>query len=79
MKQPVRRRFWIEIAAAATSLVLLVLTLVWEAWIELLFGVSPDGGTGELEWVIAGVTLAATLVFLALARIEWRRAAVQPA
>ena len=79
VKQPVRRRFWVEMAAGIVSFVLLALTLVWEEWIELLFGVSPDGGSGELEWVIAGGTIGATLVFLALARIEWRRAVVQPA
>ena len=79
MKQPVRRRFWIEIAAAAVSFVLLALTLVWEEWIELLFNLSPDGGSGELEWVITGVTLVATVTFLFLARVEWRRAAMQPA
>ena len=79
MSQQVRGRFWIEIAAATVSLVLLVLTFVWEEWIELLFGVSPDAGSGALEWSITGLTLALTIVFLALARVEWRRAAVQPA
>jgi hypothetical protein len=79
VKQPVRRRFWVEMAAGIVSFVLLALTLVWGEWIELLFGLSPDAGSGELEWLITGATLALTVVFLALARVEWRRAAMQPA
>lgn len=81
MKQPVRRRFWIESAAAVVSFALLALTLVWDEWIELAFNVSPDGGDGELEWVLTGVALVATVVFVLLARVEWRRAATaaQPA
>jgi hypothetical protein len=79
MKQPVRRRFWIEVAAATASLALLALTLVWDEWIELAFHVSPDGGSGELEWAVSGMTLVLTVVFLALARLEWRRTAPQPA
>ena len=79
MKRQLRGRFWAEAGMAALSLGLLLLTLVWDEWIELLFGVNPDGGSGELEWLVAGVTVIVTIAFLALARIEWRRAAAQPA
>jgi hypothetical protein len=79
MRQQMRRRFWIELAAAAVSFALLALTLAWEEWIELLFGVSQDSGSGALEWSITGLTLLCTVAFLLLARIEWRRAAPQPA
>jgi hypothetical protein len=79
MKRQVRRRFWVEIALAAISLLLLAMTLVSEEWIELIFGVSPDAGSGALEWSLTGLTFALTVVFLILARFEWRRAAVQPA
>ena len=79
MRRQVRGRFWIEAGLAALSLGLLVLTFVWDEWIEILFGVSPDGGSGELEWLVAAVMVIVTVAFLVLARLEWRRAAVQPA
>ena len=77
MKQQVRRRFWIEVILAAVNVALLALTVVWTEWIELVFHVDPDAGSGELEWAIAGVTLVLTLVFSMLARLEWRRASLQ--
>jgi hypothetical protein len=39
-------------AAAVVAGLLAVLTLVNPAWIEATFGADPDGGGGELEWVI---------------------------
>jgi len=66
-------RFWIEVALALVTAGLFVLTLVSREWIELLLGVSPDGGDGSLEWAIVGVLLVATLTFTLLARAEWRR------
>ena len=69
------RRFWIEAGLAAITAILLVVTLVSREWIEIVFGVDPDGGDGSLEWVIVGVLLAASLIFSAMARAEWRRSA----
>jgi hypothetical protein len=68
-----RTRFWIECALANLSGALVVLTLLWKDWIELAFGVDPDAGSGLLEWTIVGLTLGLTLIFVTLARIEWRR------
>ena len=67
-----RTRFWMEAALAGLSCVLMILAFAWPEWIELLFGVDPDGGSGELEWAIAGVLLVATAAFSALARRDWR-------
>lgn len=77
MTSPVRIRFWIEAALALLTATLFVLTLISREWIEVLFGVDPDGGDGSLEWAIVSVLLAATVVFSGLAGIEWRRAASQ--
>ena len=74
MKQPLRLRFWLEAATAAVTGILFVVTLLWENWIELVFGVEPDAGSGALEWLIVAVLLAATLALAGLARREWRRA-----
>jgi hypothetical protein len=77
MGRTVRIRFWIEAALASLAAGLLVLTLILREWIELLFGVDPDGGDGSLERAVVAVLLVATVVFAWLARVEWRRAASQ--
>jgi hypothetical protein len=66
--------FWIEAILAGASVLFLILTLLWEDWIEIVFGVSPDGGSGSLEWTIVIVCVLSAAVFAALARNEWRRA-----
>ena len=74
MKRHLTPNFWIEAILAAASALLLVLTLVWEDWIEIIFGVDPDNHSGSLEWLIVIVCLCITIVFSVLARQEWRRA-----
>jgi hypothetical protein len=57
---------------------LLVLTLVWKDWIEIVFDVDPDRHSGSLEWLIV-VALAATTISLVIAgRSEWRRPRLAP-
>ena len=68
-----RMRFWIEVGLAVSSGVLLVLTLVAREWIELIFGLDPDGGSGSLEWLIVACLALLTLAFGAVARREARR------
>jgi hypothetical protein len=69
----------VEVALASMTAALLLLTLVSREWIEVLFGVDPDGGDGSLEWALVGALLVSTVVFTALARLEWRRAATREA
>jgi hypothetical protein len=73
METRVRTRFWIEVGLGVASALVLVLTLITREWIELIFGVDPDGGSGALEWLIVAVLVLLTLVFGALARRERRR------
>ncbi|HEY0583852.1 MAG TPA: ABC transporter permease [Chloroflexota bacterium] len=77
MKQKLRPLFWIEALLALGNAVLLLMTLLWKDWIEIVFRVDPDAGSGAVEWLIVGVTLLLTIAFLALARTEWRRTATQ--
>jgi len=74
MKQ-VRRRFWIELAAAAASALALLATLLWSEWIELVFRVDPDHGSGSLEWAIVAASAVAAVSSATLAPLEWRRTA----
>ena len=74
MRQHVRQRFWIETGMAIISAALLVSTLLWKDWIEIIFRIDPDAGSGAVEWTFVIAALAATIAFSMLARGEWRRA-----
>jgi hypothetical protein len=74
-----RRRFWPEAALAVTATVLALVTLVWRDWIEIGFGVDPDGGSGALEWTIVAGLLLLAVASGALARAELLRASRQQA
>jgi hypothetical protein len=76
MTQPQRsRRFRIEASLAAVTFVLAVLTIVWRDWIEIVFRVDPDHGSGALEWWVVAALALASLTLGVLARIEWRASA----
>ena len=73
MKAQPRRRLWVESALAALSTVFFLLTLLWNNWIELAFGVDPDRRSGALEWAITLASVAGALASAVLALHEWRR------
>ncbi len=61
-------RWSVEYALAGVFVVLAVVTAVVPDWIEVVFGVEPDGGNGSLEWLLVlGLALLA-VVAGALAR-----------
>lgn len=72
-----RRRFWVEAALATATAILTVVTLISREWIEIVFGVEPDGGSGLVEWAIVVGLAAATLLFSLAARAEWVQAATE--
>ncbi len=78
MDRRVRMRFWVELGLGMVSGLLFLLTLVTREWVELVFGVDPDHGSGALEWVIVTFLALSTLVFGALARRERRRPLLGP-
>ena len=68
-----RKRFWFEIVVGGLGIVLLVVTLISREWIEIVFGVDPDHGSGALEVAISlGLLCVAALSFY-LARREFVR------
>jgi hypothetical protein len=72
----IRRRFWAESVSAASAAVLALVTVVWPDWIEIVTGSAPDGGSGALERAVVGGLAATAILLAAVARAEWRRAAV---
>ncbi len=77
--QPSRRRVRLEVALAAGSFAFGVLALVWPEWIEAVFRVDPDAGSGSLEWAIAGVLLVIAAVAAVAARSDLRALRAGPA
>jgi hypothetical protein len=72
MRKGSRPRAWLATVSAVVGLGLCLLTLVWSEWIELLFGVDPDRGSGALELLVAGAFLVASLLLAREASQEWR-------
>jgi hypothetical protein len=70
-----RIRFWFEAAAALCTCCLALLTVVWPEWIERLFGVDPDHGSGRLEWAFVAALAVAAVTASVATRVEWRRSA----
>jgi hypothetical protein len=56
-----------------------LLTIVWHDWIESVFGVDPDHGSGSAEWIAVVVLLAIGATAGAPARREWRHTHPLPA
>ena len=63
MRRPFPRRLpSVELGCAGIAAVLFVVTALWKDWIEILFGVDPDAGSGALEWMIPTLFLVAALL-----------------
>jgi hypothetical protein len=69
----IRRRYWFELGLAVLAGALAVLTLVNREWIEVLFGIDPDEGSGALEWGIVFALGGVALISAVVARAERRR------
>ena len=65
-------RVWIETALASASTVLALLTLFVRDWIEVVFRIDPDAGSGAAEWLIVVIWAVAAVAFTLLATRSWR-------
>lgn len=74
MKKSLRPWFYPEAILGIITGVMFVVTLFNREWIETIFNVDPDQGSGSLELLIVGGLLVATIVLVVLAGYEWRRA-----
>jgi hypothetical protein len=68
-----RPRFWLELLVVVASLTLWVATLIWPDWIELIFKVDPDEGSGSLERALTILLPAVGFAVAFVTAREWRR------
>lgn len=73
MTYGLRRRFYFEAGAGVISAALFLATLLRPDWIEALFRIDPDNGSGSLERLMVGGLLVITFGLLSLAQREWRK------
>ena len=71
--KPTKARMWIQAGLAAATGNLAVVTIISREWIEFVFGVDPDRGSGAMEWVVVAILAVATVGFTLAARAQWRR------
>jgi hypothetical protein len=64
------RRSLIEAGVAAALSLLAVLTAFHPDWIELIFGIDPDSGSGSLEWALI---LVPAVIAMACATVAYRK------
>ena len=74
MPSGLRYRFWLQSIFGSITGVVAVVTLFSHDWIEAVFGVDPDKGSGSAEWLVVLILLLLTVASAAGARLEWRRA-----
>ena len=68
-----RRLVGAELAAASVSSLMAVVTIAWPQWIELIFHVDPDHGSGLFELLIVGVLITVSVASSLAARAERHR------
>jgi hypothetical protein len=73
MRRSLPTRFWVEVALGVASGALTALTITWTDWIELIFGIEPDGGDGSTEWGLVLTFAGLTIAFIVLSRRTWWR------
>jgi hypothetical protein len=74
MSQRVRSRLFLEILLCVLSALALGFTALWPDWLEIVFHVEPDGGSGSAEWIIVVAAMAVFGASSTLATSELRRA-----
>jgi hypothetical protein len=68
-----RIRFALEVLGAVGALMLAIFTLFMRDWIEVVFRVEPDAGSGAMEWVVVFALAAISVGLTLAARQQWQR------
>ena len=61
--------FFVRVVLGLVSATLLALTLIAPDWIELLFGIAPDEGSGASEW---GFSISFITICIVMFGSSWR-------
>jgi hypothetical protein len=77
--RPLRIRFWAEAISALATGVLTVVTVVTPDWIEAVFGVAPDSGSGLTERAVLAAFAGVSVALTTAAHAEHRRRYELPA
>ena len=72
MKRSVQIRYRFELILSMLSGIALILTVAVPDWIEAVFGIDPDRGSGATEWGIAFGLLISTVALTLLTRRDRR-------
>lgn len=72
-------RYWLKVVCSAAAALLGVLTAIVPDWIEEVFHVDPDAGSGALEWGLVVALLAVAIALGQSARRQHARAQRQGA
>jgi hypothetical protein len=67
-------RWHLEYGLSGVFVFLAVLTAVVPDWIEVVFGVEPDAGSGALEWAIVGMFGVLAAIAAAFGRRDYKAA-----
>jgi hypothetical protein len=67
-------RYWFEAGLAVAAIILAIMTMIWPNWIEILFKIDPDEGSGALELSVVVGLLGVSIASMLLAGRDWRRA-----
>lgn len=70
-------RLHIEVVLAFVFALLAIVTVLDPQWIEQLFELDPDSGSGEAEWGLTAAFGVASLVASLLAGRDWRLLAIE--
>lgn len=65
------RRFKFEAFLALVSVIGAAITVAWRDWIEIVFRIDPDKGSGTIEWMLVGLMVIAAVGSGTLARAQW--------
>jgi hypothetical protein len=66
--QRLTRRLRVEATLTVLTATTALLTIAWSEWIEAVFRIDPDGGSGAVEWAFVAVLALCSLTFALLAQ-----------
>jgi hypothetical protein len=66
-------RVWVESVVASLAAISALVTAVYPAWLEILFGEDLDAGSGAMEWTVVAALTSTAVTLGVLVRRDFRR------